>query len=105
MTLAQLGGAELSRSFLSQVERGKSRISLRALAIVAQRLDLPMGYFFVETAVSSQQGEDLVLDRADAALAYSILLHQRGDAEGALLYALQAAVLALRSPAGPSEIR
>jgi transcriptional regulator with XRE-family HTH domain len=45
MSLAQLGGEDLSRSFLSLVETGRSRISLRALAIVADRLDLPMRHF------------------------------------------------------------
>jgi transcriptional regulator with XRE-family HTH domain len=45
MSLEQLGGGELSRSFLSLVERGRSRISLRALGIVAKRLDLPLRYF------------------------------------------------------------
>lgn len=45
MTLAELGGTDLSRSFLSLVERGKSRISLRALTIVAHKLDLPVSFF------------------------------------------------------------
>jgi transcriptional regulator with XRE-family HTH domain len=45
MSLEQLGGELLSRSFLSQVERGRSRISLRALGIVASRLELPLSYF------------------------------------------------------------
>lgn len=45
MSLEQLGGGELSRSFLSLVERGRSRISLRALGIVANRLGLPISYF------------------------------------------------------------
>lgn len=53
MTLAELGGTDLSRSFLSLVERGKSRISLRALAIVARKLDLPVSYFLDQPGASS----------------------------------------------------
>lgn len=53
MTLAELGGPDLSRSFLSLVERGKSRISLRALAIVARKLDLPVSYFLDQPGVGS----------------------------------------------------
>jgi transcriptional regulator with XRE-family HTH domain len=53
MTLAELGGTELSRSFLSLVERGKSRISLRALAIVAGKLDLPVSYFLDQPGAGS----------------------------------------------------
>ncbi len=46
MTLTQLGGDDLSRSFLSLIEGGKSRISIKSLFIVADALDLPMSYFF-----------------------------------------------------------
>jgi DNA-binding XRE family transcriptional regulator len=46
LTLAELGGEELSRSFLSLVETGKTRISLRSLAYIAQRLQKPISYFF-----------------------------------------------------------
>ncbi len=60
MTLAELGGEDLSRSFLSLVERGKSRISLRALTIVARKLDLPISYFFDQPAASSPEVPRLV---------------------------------------------
>ncbi len=42
MSLADVGRDDLTRSFLSLVELGRSRISLRALSIVASRLDLPI---------------------------------------------------------------
>ena len=57
MTLEQLGGGELSRSFLSLVERGRSRISLRALAIVANRLELPIRYFIEGPEPDAVDGE------------------------------------------------
>jgi transcriptional regulator with XRE-family HTH domain len=94
MSLAQLGGGYLSPSFLSQVERGRSRISLRALAIVAERLELPISYFFDEHGDADPR-----LERTDAALAHSLFLHQQGDREGAVLYALRAVAIALREHA------
>jgi transcriptional regulator with XRE-family HTH domain len=66
MTLAALGGDDLSRSFLSLVERGRSRVSLRSLSIIAERLELPLSYFLgvrpEDTAVEQ------MLDRAETAL-------------------------------------
>src|SRR5579872_496720 len=45
LSLAKLGGDDLSRGFLSLVESGRSSISLKALGIVAARLKLPVSYF------------------------------------------------------------
>src|SRR5438270_8293552 len=75
MSLAAVGGNELSRSFLSLVELGRSRISLRALAIVAERLELPISYF-LETS-DLQLAAELAVDSAEAAL-------ERQDPEGCL---------------------
>jgi len=68
LSLAQLGGDDLSRSFLSLVELGRSRISLRALAIVAQRLDQPISYFLDGAADSTAARAELLLDQAEASL-------------------------------------
>ena len=68
MSLADLGGEDLSRSFLSLVELGRSRISLRALALVADRLQLPISYFLDETAGTRESATELSLDLAEAAL-------------------------------------
>jgi len=68
LSLAQLGGDDLSRSFLSLVELGRSRISLRALAIVAQRLDQPISYFLDGAADSTDARAELLLDQAEASL-------------------------------------
>ena len=48
MSLAQLGGKDLSRGFLSAVELGRSHISLPALSVVARRLGLPVSFFVDE---------------------------------------------------------
>lgn len=55
LTLAQVGGSELSRSFLCAVELGRSRISLRALEIVARRLGLSVSHFFVGDIQANQE--------------------------------------------------
>jgi len=68
MTLAQVGGEDLSRSFLSLVETGRSRISLRALSIVAGRLDLPITYFLEGTGPDADTIAELALDGAESAL-------------------------------------
>jgi len=68
LSLAQLGGDDLSRSFLSLVELGRSRISLRALAIVAQRLDQPISYFLDGASDSTEARAELLLDQAEASL-------------------------------------
>ncbi len=95
LSLAQLGGQELSRSFLSLVERGQTRISLRALAIVAQRLGLPLSYFVEEPPVLRDLAE-ANLDHVTAAVAYSRLLYGRGELEQAFHYALWAAEVRIR---------
>ena len=68
MSLAQLGGEDLSRSFISLVELGRSRISLRALAILAERLELPLSYFLDDVPGTGVREGELALDRAEAAL-------------------------------------
>jgi transcriptional regulator with XRE-family HTH domain len=99
MSLAQLAGEDLSRSFLSVVERGRSRISLRALAIVAGRLGLPVSYF-VDDPVTSLDLDlaEPTVDHVEAALAYSMLLRHQGKLEQALDYALWAARARLSPP-------
>jgi len=115
MTLAALGGGELSRSFLCLVEKGRSQISLRALAVVARRLGLPVSYFVdvrdVQPDLLDRREADV--DHVEAALAYSRLLRAEGEIERALDYALWAAEHSQalqrrgreRSRAGPQPAR
>ena len=98
LSLAELGGAELSRSFLSAVERGRTRISLRALTIVAARPKRSVAYFLEDPPIIDKATE-VPIDLAEAALAYSDLLHSRGETEQALQYALWAARARLAPPA------
>lgn len=66
MSLADVGRDDLTRSFLSLVELGRSRISLRALSIVASRLDLPISYFLEDAPGTREGGVELVLDYVEA---------------------------------------
>jgi transcriptional regulator with XRE-family HTH domain len=91
MTLAQLGGKDLTRGFLSAVETGRSSISLNALSIVADRLKLPIAYFVDTAPVLSPPSMQLTVDHVEAALAYGLYLRSKGKTEEALEYALWAA--------------
>lgn len=76
MTMAQLAAGDVSPSFVSLVELGKSRISLRVLTLLASRLQLPVSHFLDEPAVNA--------DIADAALNRAQFDLQRGDVAGCL---------------------
>src|SRR5205085_2427786 len=91
LSLAQLGGDDLSRGFLSLVESGRSSISLRALAIVADRLKLPMSYFVDDSPDLPALSSPVTIDHVEAALAYGLYLRSQGKTDEALEYALWAA--------------
>jgi tetratricopeptide (TPR) repeat protein len=85
LSLAQVGGNDLSRSFLSLVELGRSRISLKALSIVAGRLDLPMSYFLEGDIAPRAAAAELLLDEAEGMI-------QRGNPAGSLQLLIDADV-------------
>lgn len=85
MSLADLGGEDLSKSFLSLAERGRSRISLRALTIVAERLSLPISHFLDDPSETSARMGSLTLDRAEEALARQKPEECLGELDGATL--------------------
>jgi tetratricopeptide (TPR) repeat protein len=66
--LAELGGQDLTRGFLSAVETGRSSISLKALALLADRLQLPVSYFLDGLNEAHDLLPELLLDEAEAAL-------------------------------------
>lgn len=90
LTLSQLAGDDFTRGFLSAVEHGRAGVSLRTLAILADRLGLPVSYF-VDDAPLLPPTVDVPLDHAAAALAYSRYLSSQGKIEEALQYATWAA--------------
>src|SRR2546429_4430899 len=87
MTQAQLAAPEFSISYISAIERGKIRPSLKALSILARRLDVPLT-FLLEGSPSgatearavgyspSDSGPDA---RVDVDLLLANVLVQQGD--------------------------
>lgn len=55
LTQQQLASGTFSKSYISAVERGKLTPSLQALAVLAERLGVPMAYFFGEQGVGSPE--------------------------------------------------
>lgn len=55
LTQGQLARPDFSISYISAIERGQIQPSLRALEIIAQRLDLPSSNFFTETFSAQQE--------------------------------------------------
>src|SRR5437660_11547062 len=45
LTLAQLGGSELTRAAVHRIETGRSRPSIRSLSLIAERTDRPLSFF------------------------------------------------------------
>ncbi len=45
LTQTQLGGGNLTKGFISLVEKGRAKPSLETLLLLAERLDKPVGYF------------------------------------------------------------
>ena len=77
MSQHQLGGEEFSPSYVSAVERGKIRPSLKALYILADRLGEPVTYFLQEEA-AAQAGN--VLEEQVTSATGEILMGRPGDA-------------------------
>lgn len=51
LTQAQLAGKEFTKSFISQIEKGQTRPSLKTLEILARRLNQPISYFLDDTII------------------------------------------------------
>lgn len=52
MTQAELAGSDYSKGFISLVECGRTRISLRAAGVLAARLDVSLGALLGESPAS-----------------------------------------------------
>ena len=72
MTQAELAGDTVTRNMLSQIEGGKASPSLSTLAMLAERLSVPIGYFFCE------KGEE-ILDRKAGVMARLSRLFRAGS--------------------------
>src|SRR5881396_1708413 len=99
MTQAQLAAPEFSISYISAIERGKIRPSLKALSILARRLDVPLTFLLEGSPAGAAEARTVGYSPADAGpdqkvdidlLQANILLHQeRGEQALALLTPLQ----------------
>src|SRR5260370_41872992 len=54
LSLAQLAGDQVSRTFIHLIEQGRSRPSRNVLALIARRTGKPMVYFFIARSRHSQ---------------------------------------------------
>ena len=59
LSLAQLAGDDVSRTFIHFVERGRSRPSRRVLALIARRTGKPISYFTLQPPGDLQPSTDL----------------------------------------------
>ncbi len=96
LTQGQLARPDFSISYISAIERNQIQPSLRALEIIAQRLDLPSSYFFTEVSIFGQEQAGAVskgesyhhVEAVQAQIEYTILearvLLMEGEAEQAI---------------------
>jgi len=60
LTQSDLAGSEFTKSFISQVEKGQTRPSLKSLQIIAERLNQPISFFLDEEACAPKEDRELV---------------------------------------------
>jgi tetratricopeptide (TPR) repeat protein len=68
LTQSQLGGKELTKGFISLIERGRTKPSIETLMLLADRLQRPVGYFLEEDTKLSMQALRIMLTSAWVAL-------------------------------------
>lgn len=66
MTQAQLAAPEFSISYISAIERGKIRPSLRALSVLARRLDVPLTFLLEGSPTGAAEARAVGYSPADA---------------------------------------
>jgi transcriptional regulator with XRE-family HTH domain len=66
MTQAQLASPEFSISYISAIERGKIRPSLKALSILARRLDVPLTFLLESSPARAAEARAVGYSPADA---------------------------------------
>ena len=58
LTQSQLGGAELTKGFISLVEKGRANPSIDTLMLLARRLQKPIGYFLDDSSPGGSETFD-----------------------------------------------
>jgi len=62
LSLAQLAGDDVSRTFIHFVERGRSRPSKAVLSLIARRTGKPISYFMLQATSENQSGTGLAAE-------------------------------------------
>src|ERR1700748_3617530 len=93
MTQAQLAAPEFSISYISAIERGKIRPSLKALSILARRLDVPLTFLLEGSPAGAAEARAVGYSPADSGP------DQRID-----VYLLQASVLVQQGAFSQAEM-
>ena len=90
LTQAQLAAPEFSISYISAIERGKIRPSLRALSILAKRLDVPLTFLLEGSPAGAAEARAVGYSPADSGpdqrvdvdlLQANVLVHQHAFKE------------------------
>ena len=89
MSQAQLAGEELTKGFISQLESGSVRPSIRSLQLIASRLGKSLDYFLGDEPLSLQKRLEFFDLAAEAALERSDWTELRRIADEALRLELQ----------------
>src|SRR5215813_13094341 len=96
MTQAQLAASEFSISYISAIERGKIRPSLKALSILARRLDVPMTFLVEGSPAGAAEARAVGYSPADSGpdqrvevelVQANVLIHQHAFKEAEQLLA------------------
>ncbi len=79
LTQAQLAAPEFSISYISAIERGKIRPSLKALSILARRLDVPLTFLLEGSPEGVREAQAVVAGEcAGAATSFQAGQHAVG---------------------------
>ena len=96
LTQAQLAAPEFSISYISAIERGKIRPSLKALSILAKRLDVPLTFLLEGSPAGAAEARAIGYSPADSGpdqridvelLQANVLIHQHAFKEAEQLLA------------------
>lgn len=68
LSMAQVAGDEVSRTFVYLIERGRSRPSQAVLTLIARRTGKPISYFLAKASQKSQSSNDLANELSDVAI-------------------------------------
>lgn len=98
LTQAQVAGAELTKGFISQVESGQVRPSIRSLQVIANRLGRPLDYFLGDEPLADSKRRAFHRLAAEAAL-------ERSDWLEAAAHATRARELAVTRPDRAQAVR